>query len=379
MKNKIVECRRCVFTSADANEIYFDSNGICNFCNDYDLEVERSGFRNLGNQFEFDKIITKLKKDGRGKKYDTILGVSGGVDSSYLALKLKEQNVRVLLYHYDNGWNSELAVKNIESMSEALGFDLHTIVVDWNEFRDIQMSYLKAGVIDIEAITDHSAIFATKLVAKKFGIKNIVGGHNFVTESILPKSWIYPNKGDWYNLRDIHKKHGKLPIKTVPVNSLINELYFKFFHKIEWHYPLNYVQYLKDDVKAELVQKLNWRDYGGKHYESVWTRFYQGYFLPTRYGIDKRKAHLSNLICSGQLSRDAALLCLDEPIYDSKLLSRDFDFVLKKFGLTKDEFNRILNLPKASHYDFDHLLPIAERYPFLSLFVYLKRMLKNEN
>jgi N-acetyl sugar amidotransferase len=369
-----MKCAKCVFDSNDCEEFVLDTNGICNFCRQYEKEESEFNIIYPEKEKEFNRIIQLLKHEGRGKKYDTILGVSGGVDSSYLALKLKENGVRTLLYHYDNGWDSELAVKNIQRMAQKLDFDLYTIVVDWDEFKDLQLSYLKAGVIDIEAITDHSAIFGTLQVAKKFNIRNIVGGHNFVTESILPKSWIYPAKGDWYNLKSIHSLYGTKKISSVPVNSLLNQLIFTLFYKMKWYYPLNFIPYNKDLVKKELLDKLEWKDYGGKHYESIWTRFYQGYFLPTRYGIDKRKAHLSNLINSRQLSREEALAQLSLEIYPPKLLKQDKEFIIKKFGITEAVLLEFINLPKRSHYEFDHMKPLGERYFILKPLIMLKKV-----
>lgn len=372
-----MECKRCLLNTEEVLELEFNDEGVCNYCLQYDVEVHKTGNKNQGFPDQFQDFLTKLKRDGVGKKYDTILGVSGGVDSSYLALKLKENGVRVLLYHYDNGWDSELAVKNIQKISQKLGFDLHTLVVDWNEFKDIQLSYLKAGVLDIEAITDHSAIYATKLVAKKYGIKNIVGGFNFVTESIIPKSWIYPNKGDWYNLRDIQNKFGTKKISTVPIDSLFSHLFFRYLYKTTWFSPLNLLHYDKSEVIRELEEKLDWTNYGGKHYESIWTRFYQGYILPKRYNIDKRKAHLSNLICSGQISKENAKLALEQPIYDPSLLNQDYEYVCKKFSLTKNELEDLLNLPKVSHYEYDFLKPYGQRYPFLKPLIQLRKNLLN--
>ena len=370
-----MECVKCVFESNDCEELVFDEVGICNFCRQYEDEERIFNSVYPDKEKEFNHIIQTLKQEGHGKKYDTILGVSGGVDSSYLALKLKENGVRTLLYHYDNGWDSELAVKNIQKMAQKLDFDLYTIVVDWDEFKDLQLSYLKAGVIDIEAITDHSAIYGTHQVARKFNVKNIVGGHNFVTESILPKSWIYPNKGDWYNLKSIHSVYGTKKTPSVPINSLYNQLIFRFFYKMKWYYPLNYIPYNKDMVKKELIEKLDWKDYGGKHYESIWTRFYQGYFLPTRYGIDKRKAHLSNLINSRQLSKDEAKIQLSLEIYPPQLLKQDKEFIIKKFGITEDQLLNFINLPKRSHYEFDHMKPLAQRYVLLKPIMMLKKII----
>lgn len=360
----VIQCKRCILDTGDDPNLKFDNQGVCNYCNYYDSLIQRTYPPGFSSEKKFQEIIDTIKREGKGKKYDTILGVSGGVDSTYLAYLAKQHGLRVLLFHFDNGWNSEMAVKNIESLSQILDFDLHTYVVDWNEFKDIQLSYIKASVVDIEAITDHSAILATKRLARKYRIKNVIIGTNIATESILPRYWYFP-KNDWRNLKDIHKRYGSVPIKSLPVSSIFEDFYYKNLYTIHLHSLLDYIPYIKSDVKRLIIEKLNWQDYGGKHYESIWTRFYQGYILPKKFNIDKRKAHLSNLICSGQITKEEALKEMEKPIYDAKQLKIDKEFVLKKFLMTEDEFDNYIKLPRIEHTTFDYIKPLDIRYPFL--------------
>ena len=297
------------------------------------------------------------------------------MDSSYLALKASEVGLRPLAVHFDNGWNSELAVKNIENIVTRLHLELFTLVVDWAEFRDLQMSFLKASVVDIEMITDHAIIATLHTLAIKYDIKYILSGTNYVTEAVLPAHWIH-KKTDYVHIKAIHDKYGTQPLKTYPLFGLATRLRatLKNIHSVSL---LNFMEYNKDEAKTELTQKLSWRNYGGKHSESVFTRFYQGYILPRKFGIDKRKAHLSTLICSGQLTREDALLELSKPIYEESLMSADYDFVLKKLGMTQVDFENIMKLPVKLHVDFRVEDDVYARFPWLILFRPAWRLLKS--
>jgi N-acetyl sugar amidotransferase len=292
------------------------------------------------------------------------MGLSGGVDSTYIAWLAKELNLRPLAVHFDNGWNSELAVQNIENIVNKLGFDLFTYVINWEEFRDLQKAYLKASVIDIEAITDH-AIFATlyRLAGEK-KIKYILSGTNVHTEQTLPKSWVHP-KADHINIKSIHRRFGTLPLKTFPFMDGKVKRYYHQIIGVRSVSLLNFVEYDKNKVKQLIEKELGWRDYGGKHYESIWTRFYQGYILPEKFKVDKRKAHLSDLIFGGQISKAEAIEELKKPIYDPEQFKVDYEFVLKKLGFTREEFEALMKEPRRSHYDFDYEKPIDQRYPIL--------------
>jgi hypothetical protein len=252
-------------------------------------------------------------------------------------------------------------VQNIHNIISKLGFDLYTLVVNWEEFRDIQLAYLKASVVDIEVVSDH-AIFATMYkLAKQKNIGYIISGTNIVTEHIMPPSWLY-RKMDFANLKDIHNHFGKLRLKTYPTFDFKKYVFYSAVLKLTPISILNYVNYNKNEVVDLIKRELEWRDYGGKHHESLFTKFYQAYILPEKFKIDKRKAHLSTLICSGQMTRTEALEVLDKPLYDSNELKNDKAYVLKKFGLTTEEFDNIMNMPPRKHEEFKTDLKWRQRY-----------------
>jgi len=370
------QCTVSVMDTIADPSIMFDENGICNYYYEYQEAEQKHVFKGEAGELELKRIISAIKKAGKGKKYDCITGVSGGVDSTYLALMAKKFGLRPLIVHFDNGWNSELAVKNIENIIGKLGFDLYTLVVDWEEFKDIQLSYLKASVVDIEAITDHAILGTLYKLAAENGIKHILSGSNIVTEHVLPSSWIW-NKGDAKNIKSIHAMYGKVPLKSYPFFSARDFLYYKKVKGIESISLLNYMPYNKSEVKKTIINELEWRDYGGKHYESVFTRFYQGYILPVKFGIDKRKAHLSTLIFSGQMTKEEALEELKQPIYDSMQQQTDLDFVLKKFNLSLMEFEALMQLKRQEHRDFDYEKgSIWDKYPILKPFQKLRNFIR---
>jgi N-acetyl sugar amidotransferase len=342
-------CTRCVMDTT-ATEIVFDDKGICNFCKDYDVLAAKTVLRPYEvRQKELNDAVLKIKELGKNSKYDCLIGLSGGVDSSYICLWAKQVGLRPLIVHFDNGWNSELAVKNIENIIQKLGFDLHTHVISWEEFKDLQLSYLKASVIDIEVPTDQLIFASLFQIAKKYKIKSVVNGLNIVTEAILPRSWVYMDKLDIVNLTNIHKKFGTVPLKNFPKLGLTKQYINRVLYKMNSVAPLNLLDYDKNKVKEILVKELSWRDYGGKHYESVFTRFYQGYILVKKFGVDKRRAHLSTMIASGLISRKEALEELSRPTYDEKLQQEDLEYVIKKFGLTKTEFDELMSRPPVPH------------------------------
>jgi N-acetyl sugar amidotransferase len=296
------------------------------------------------------ETLDRIKAAGRGRKYDCVLGLSGGVDSSYLCHIAHQHGLRPLIVHFDNGWNSELAVANIEKLVEKYGYDLHTFVMDWDEFRDLQRAYFKASVLDLEVPTDHMIFGALNKIAMQSGIKTILSGTNLVTEWLLPKSWYYP-KYDLKNLLGIHSQFGERPLKKLPKIGVWQTAGYHA-RGLRSVALLDLIDYDKASAKSHLINNVGWRDYGGKHYESVFTRFYQGYILPNKFGIDKRKAHLSSLILSEQMSRDDALEELKQPTYDEDLQRQDFDYVAKKLGFSTQEFQTVLTLPNRSHLDY---------------------------
>lgn len=368
------QCSMSVLDTISDPNIRFDENGICNYYYEYKKQEETLVFKDDAGKAKLEELVDKIKAAGKNKKYDCITGVSGGVDSTYLALTAKKLGLRPLIVHFDNGWNSEAAVKNIENIIGTLGFDLYTLVVDWEEFKDIQMAYLKASVVDIEAITDHAIIGTMYRLAAENNIKYILSGANVVTEAVLPTHWIF-NKYDHVNIREIHKKYGKLKLKTYPFFTTREKQVCIKLKRIESCYLLNYMPYNKQEVKDTIARELNWRDYGGKHYESVFTRFYQGYILPVKFGIDKRKAHLSNLIFSGQITKEMALEELKKPIYDQQQLETDYEFVLKKFNFTEAEFEEILKSPRVEHSEFKSEKSVWETYTLLKPFKGLRNLM----
>ncbi|HLO70497.1 MAG TPA: N-acetyl sugar amidotransferase [Flavipsychrobacter sp.] len=343
--------------------MHLDKNGVCNHCHYYYNEAKHYLKEGAEGERLLNETVAAIKQYGSNRQYDCLIGLSGGVDSSYVAYKAKELGLRALCVHFDNGWNSEQAVMNIHHIVNKLGFDLSTYVINWDEFKDLQLAYLKASVIDIEVLTDH-AIYGTMFkIAKDNDIKYVLGGHNVTTEGVLPYHWTF-NKKDYINIKAIHKQHGSLQLRTFP---FLDRKMKKFIKEsgVEFINYLNWMPYVKDDVKEILKKELEWQDYGGKHYESIWTRFYQGYILPVKFGVDKRKAHLSSLICSGQMTREQALEEMKKSPYDDALLKVDKEFVLKKLGLSENEFDAIMSQPVRSHWDYDTEGSIFNYYPIL--------------
>lgn len=346
-----MQCNNCILDDAGSTTIAFDENGVCNYCNEYKIKYNPDS---LALQFSDEKlrqVLIQIRNAGKNKKYDCLLGVSGGVDSSYLAYLCMLYNLRPLIVHLDNGWNSELSVINIQNLLSKLGFDYKTYIINWDEFKNMQRAYLKAGVVDIEALTDH-AILATMLkMARQYDIKYILSGFNFVTEAVMPKGWTW-KKEDWVNIKDICVKNGFSKFYTYPHLPFWKKMYYNFVLRSEVVQLLNYVRYDKAEAKNLLMEKFDWKDYGGKHFESVFTRFYQSYILPEKFEIDKRKAHLSNLILSGQITRSEALEEIVKPICEEAQLEEDKIYVLKKLGFSQNEFNTIMHFKPVPHSNY---------------------------
>lgn len=338
-----------------------DEKGICNYCNYYAAAV-----KSLGTPDDRKRWITnktnEMKKAGSGKEYDCIIGVSGGVDSSYLAYWAKENDLRPLIVHFDNGWNSELAAQNIHNICKILGFSLNTYVINWEEFKELQLAYFRAGVVDIEALTDHAIIATIYKVAAKYGIKYTLNGFNYATESVMPAGWVF-DKNDWENIKDIYKQYGSgKKLATFPHVSFYRKLYYHWFLRLESIQVLNYIPYNKSEAKKVISERMSWRDYGGKHYESVFTKFYQAYILPLRFGIDKRVAHLSNLICSGQITKDQAIEELKAPLYEPHVLQQEKAYVIKKLDLSESDFDAMMKNPVHRHTEFKTEKIMWKRY-----------------
>jgi N-acetyl sugar amidotransferase len=289
-----------------------------------------------------------------------VIGVSGGTDSTYACYLAVKHGLRPLVVHLDNSWNTELAIQNIENLVTRLGLDLHTHVIDWEEFRDLQIAFLKASVIDIELLTDHAILAAMFKTAARLGVRYVVQGCNHATEAVLPPAW-YHLKTDWLNIKDIHARYGTRRIKTFPHVGYFEWLYLTKVRGMSTVSILDYVHYDKAAAKSTIMRELGWRDYGGKHHESFFTRFYQTYILPRKFAVDKRKAHFSTLICSGQMTRQAALDELAKEVPAAQLL-QDKEYVLKKWRLSEEEFEAYMKTPPRPHTDFASYVTRHQRY-----------------
>lgn len=342
-------CTRCVMDTS-APGIVFDAAGVCNYCETHAQMVALAPFSHPGAADKLTSQLEKIRGESRSE-YDSIVGLSGGVDSSYVAYQAVKRGLKPLAVHFDNGWNSELAVKNIEQIVKGLGLDLLTFVIDWEEFRDIQRSFIKAHVIDIEMVTDHAIFAAMYRIAHQHKIRYILSGTNVQTESIMPPAWQH-FKFDLRNLRAIHRHHGTLPIKHFPTLSVWGIAWNHYVWGVKSVSMLNYLPYRKDEAMETLHSELGWRYYGGKHYESVFTKFYQAHILPTKFGVDKRRIHLSDLIMNDEVTRADAVRSLEEPLYDPVDLARDKTYVCKKLGFSESEFDQYLKAEPLSHFHF---------------------------
>ena len=346
-------CQNCVMDTSDP-EISFDEKGVCNHCRGYEknkllIPTKEEKQRQLQAMVDF------CKKNGKGKKYDCIIGVSGGVDSTFLAYKVKELGLRALAVHLDNGWDAELAVSNIRSVLKKLDIELYTYVLDWEEFRSLQVAFLKASTPDSEIPTDHAIGALIKGLAIDEDIP-LIWGVNFSSESVLPRTWSQGHM-DWGYIKNVNKLFGNKKLKDFPHYSVFKRIYWNRMKKLKIISLLDYIDYDKEKAKKFLIEKLGWRDYGGKHHESIYTKFFQAYILPVKFGFDKRRAHLSSLILAGQINRKDALKELEEPLYDEKELQEHLIYVPKKLGLTREEFDEIMNTPPGKYEDFSPRFP----------------------
>lgn len=341
-------CSRCCMDTSD-HEIWFDDEGVCSHCHYFKNQLKHYWYPDEQGRKKLEKIVDEVRQLGKGKQYDSIIGLSGGVDSSYLACRVKELGLRPLAVHVDGGWNSELAVKNIEQIVSLTGLDLVTHVVDWEEMRDLQLAFLKSHVANQDTPQDHAFFAALYNFAVSNGIKYVISGSNYATESVLPVCWGF-DPMDIRQMNDIHAKFGSRKLKTFPTVGFFKFHYYYPIHKqMTVLRPLNFMHYSKTEAIEYLEKNYGWRYYGGKHYESRWTRFFQAYYLPTKFGYDKRKAHLASLVVSGEMSRDEALRELEKPLYDPKDLKEDKAFVAKKLGISLEELDALVQA-KPLHY-----------------------------
>lgn len=345
-------CSRCLMDET-ASGISFDAEGFCNFCTDY---LNRTAKYHPDNDQALtakrEKFIERIRLDGKGKEYDCIVGVSGGVDSSYALYLARESGLRPLAVHMDNGWDSELAAANIQYLVRGLDVDLFTYVIDWEEYRNLMQAFFNADVIDIELLYDNAMLAVNYSTAAKHGIKWILAGSNTATEGIrVPENWTW-FKRDKKNILAIAKSHNT-KIKTFPAIGTLNVAYYDLVKKIRWMPFLDYFNYQRSEALNTLTNRFGYKPYPYKHYESIFTRFYQGYLLPKKFGVDKRKAHLSALVLCGEMSREEGLRALEQIPYPSEReLKDDIDYFLKKMHWSASELTAYLQRPEVAHDQF---------------------------
>ncbi|HGH6027430.1 TPA: N-acetyl sugar amidotransferase [Vibrio mimicus] len=344
-------CTRCVMDTTDP-EITFDENGFCNHCNYAFNNFNTHVLSGVAGKRRISSKVSEIKARNKRKKYDVIMGLSGGVDSSYAVSLAHSLGLRILAVHCDTGWNSEEATHNVHSLVNKLGIDLHTEVINWETMRELQAAFFKASVPNCDIPQDHAIVAVNNRIAAKYGVKDFITGGNFVGESIFPSAWGYDAR-DLRHLKAISKIFGNGDLKGFPTfNGFIQYFWSPFVLGIKNYRILNDADYNPILAKQELIEQYGWKDYGGKHHESVFTRFYQAYYLPEKFGFDKRKIHLSSLIVSGLVSRNEALLELEKPLYDERQLRSDKKFFLSKLGFSSSDWDLIMKQDAKKHTDF---------------------------
>lgn len=352
-KRKYQICTNCVMDTSDS-KISFDKNGVCDHCNDFYTNVQPNWHTDERGREELEKIIKKIKNQRKGKEFDCILGMSGGVDSSYLLhMAVNEFGLRPLVFHVDGGWNSELAVNNIEVMIDKLGLDLYTEVINWEEMRDFQLAFLKAGVPHIDIPQDHAFIATLYNFAHKYKIKHILNGGNISTECVRnPMEWLYYGT-DMAQIGDIRRQFGTIEMATYPFSSVLrHKFYLRYIKGLKVVKPLNYIHYIKNDAVNILRETYGWKEYPQKHFESRFTKFYEGYWLPEKFGYDTRKVQYSSLILTGQLTRDDALEKLKIPAYDPETITDEFKYIATKLKISEGELRAYFDAPNKTYRDY---------------------------
>ena len=345
-------CTNCVMDTSDS-AITFDEHGVCDFCNDFYQNIQPSWQDKLKDPDLLRRTAEQIKAASKGRKYDCIIGMSGGVDSSYLCYVAKElMGLNPLVYSVDTGWNLNVAVENIERIVKALDLDMYTEVVDWNEMKDLQLAFFMSQVPYQDTPQDHAIFAGLYNYAVKHGIQYVLTGANSATECIRsPVEWVYMN--DLKMIRDIHHKFGTRPLKTFPLCGMVKyRVYYPIFKGMKRVAPLDMVEYNKEKVKLFLQERFGWQPYENKHYENVFTRFYEGYYLPHKFGYDKRKCYFSNEILAGTMTREEALAELEQPPYDPQQMEEDKAYIAKKLGLTVEEFQTIIDGENKTFRDY---------------------------
>ena len=349
---KLIICKRCVMDTTDS-KIKFCLDGICDHCRNFETKIKPVWDKKLNSKVKFNQLIEKIKKAGKGKDFDCLLGVSGGVDSSYLTYITKKIGLNPLIFHVDAGWNSQIATNNIEKLVDKLNLNLVTEVIDWEEVKDLQLAFFKSGVSHVDTPQDHAFFATIYKFAKKYNIKYILTGANYSTECVRnPIEWMY-YQSDATQLLDIHKKFGSKPLKKFPITSVLwNKLYLPYIKNIKTILLLNYIPYKKKEAMELLSKKFDWQSYHQKHFESRFTRFYESYWLPKRFGYDVRKVQFSSLILTGQMTREEALEKLSKPPYNLSKIEQDFEFIANKLDITVETLKLYMTLPKKTYKDY---------------------------
>jgi N-acetyl sugar amidotransferase len=345
-------CRNCVMDTSDS-KISFDESGLCDHCQNFYQNIETHWDYQTTGPKRLASLVEQIKKDGQGKEFDCIIGLSGGMDSSYLLYYAKEVlGLRPLAYSVDTGWTLNVAIENIEKLVRGLGLELHTEIINWNEMKDLQLAFFKSQVAYQDLPQDHVIFAGLYNYAVKNKIKYVLTGGNLSTECVRePIEWVYQN--DLTHIKDIHKRFGQKPIKDLPMTSMFKyKLYYRFVKGMKVVRVLDMIPYTKEEATKTLHDKFGWQPYQNKHFESVFTRFYEGYWLVNKFGFDKRRAHFSSLILTGQLDRDKALYILSNPPYDEKQAIKDLDYICRKLSIAKDDFVAMMNEPNKTFKDY---------------------------
>lgn len=354
-------CSNCIMDTSDSG-IQFDARGVCDYCNNFNESIRPNWHPGPVGEREIAPQIDEIRAYGKGRDHDCLIGISGGVDSSYLAYVAKEKfGLRPLLFHVDAGWNSQQSVNNIEKIVDGMNLDLHTEVVDWLEMQDLQLSFFKAGVPHLDTPQDHAFFAGLYNFAVKHKFKYILTGANYSTECVKePIEWHY-HATDLRQLKDIHNRFGTRELKNFPLVDIFTyKLYYRYVKGVRVVKPLDSIDFEKEKAMQELIDRFGWQRYAHKHYESRFTRFYEGYWLPTRFGYDKRRAHFSSLILTNQMTRDEAIAKIAVPAYDPESVANDFEYIATKLDVSVDELRGYHDAPRHTYHDYKNSMAMID-------------------